>query len=100
MSKNVCERVKELYCEILKAECLVKAIIAALDFCTDTSNLMQDIGIFARRMPKFRILSDQRATYILYVRQVCTGEISIEKALELFHTVLKQLDEALEYIDF
>ncbi len=100
MTKTVCEKVRELYCEILSARTIVKDIIDTLKFCNDTTNLTQNIGIFARQMPEFKILSEQKVACISYIRQVCTGEISTEKALELFHMAQKQLDEALEHIHF
>ena len=98
MTKDIKGKVKELYDEIWRAQNVVRDIIASLETCDDNTNLTQKIGIYARQMPEFKILAEKRVSCLSIVRQVCTGEISIEKSLELFHTAEKQLSEALECI--
>ena len=77
---------------------MIKDIIGSLETCDDDTNLTQKIGIYARQMPEFKILTEQRVACLSIVRQVCTGELSLEKSLEFFHTAEKQLNEALECI--
>ena len=98
MTKDIKGKVKELYDEIWRARNVVRDIIGSLETCDDNTNLTQKIGIYARQMPEFKILTEKRVACLSIVRQVCTGEISVEKSLELFHTAEKQLNEALECI--
>ena len=98
MTKDIKGKVKALHDEIFCAKCVVKEIIGALESCDINTNLTQTIGIYARQMPEFKILADKRVSCLSCVRQVCTGEMSVSKALELFHTAEKQLDEALDCI--
>ena len=98
MGKDIKGKVKALHDEILCAKNVVKDIIGSLESCDDNTNLTQAIGIYARQMPEFKILAEKRVACISGVRQVCTGEISISKALELFQAAEKQLNEALDCI--
>ena len=98
MAKNIKGKIEELYNEIWRARNIVNDIIGSLKACNVNTNLTQDIGVFARQMPEFKILAEQRVTYLSYLRQVCTGENSIEKALELFQVAKKQLDEGMACI--
>lgn len=98
MIKDIKGKIKNLYEEIWSARNVVKDIIGSLETCDDDTNLTQKIGIYARQMPEFKILTEQRVACLSIVRQVCTGELSLEKSLEFFHTAEKQLNEALECI--
>ena len=98
MTKDIKGKVKELHEELWRARNVVKDIIGSLDCCDDNTNLTREIGIYARKMPEFKILAEKRVSCISCVRQVCTGEMSVEKALELFRVAEKQLDEALDCI--
>lgn len=93
--KDIKGKVLELHSELTSARHLVKDIIGTLKCCDDGTILTQAVGIYARQMPKFKILAEQRVHSLSIVRQVCTGEIEIEKAIELFKTAEKQLDDAL-----
>lgn len=99
MTKDIKGKVKDLHDEIWCAQNVVKNIISSLETCDDNTNLTQKIGIYARQMPEFKILAEKRVACISIIRQVCTGEISVEKSLKLFHTAEKQLNEALECIN-
>ena len=98
MTRDIKGKVKELHGEILCAKHFVRDIIETLEFCDENTNLTQKVGIFARQMPELKILAEKRVACLSILRQVCTGEISVDKALELFHTAEKQLDEALDCI--
>lgn len=98
MTKDIKGKVKELHDEIWRARNVVKDIISSLESCDYNTNLTQKIGIYARQMPEFKILAEKRVSCLSCVRQVCTGEMSVEKALELFHIAEKQLNEALDCI--
>lgn len=95
MAKNIKGKVEELYTEIWRARNIVTDILGSLKACNVNTNLTQDIGVFAQQMPEFKILAEQRVTYLSYLRQVCTGEMRVEEALELFQVVKKQLDEGM-----
>lgn len=98
MAKDIKGKVKELHDEIWRARNVAKDIIGSLESCHDNTNLTQTIGIYARQMPEFKILAEQRVACLSLLRQVCTGELSVAKALDLFQTAEKQLNEALDCI--
>lgn len=98
MTKDIKGKVKELHDELYSARTVVADIISSLESCDDTTNLTQAIGVYARQMPGYKILAEKRVSCISCLRQVCTGEMSVEKALELFHIAEKQLNEALDFI--
>ena len=91
-------KVHQLHQELIRANDFVKNVICALEGCNDQTNLTETIGFFAREIPEFRILAERRVSCLSCIRQVCTGELSVEKALELFRTAEKQLNEALNCI--
>lgn len=95
MAKSIKGKVEELYTEIWRARNIITDIIGSLMACNVNTNLTQDIGVFARQMPEFKILAEQRVACLSYLRQVCTGEMRLEEALELFQVVKKQLDEGM-----
>ena len=98
MTNDIKGKVKKLYDELWSARNVVRDIIGSLETCDDNTNLTQKIGIYARQMPEFKILAEKRVHCLSIVRQVCTGEMSVEKSLELFHIAEKQLNEALDCI--
>lgn len=100
MTKDIKGKVKELYDELYSARNVVKDIICSLESCDDNTNLTQVIGVYARQMPVYKILAEKRVACISCLRQVCTGEMSVEKALELFRIAEKQLNEALDCFKF
>lgn len=93
--KDIKGKVLELHIELTSAKNLVKDIIGTLKICNDNTNLTQTVGIYARQMPNFKILAEQRVDCLSLVRQICTGEMKAQEAIELFKTAEKQLDEAL-----
>lgn len=93
--KDIKRKVLDLHSELCNAKSLVKDIIGTLKCCDDDTILTQAVGRYARQMPKFKILAEQRVACLSLIRQVCTGEIKLEEAIELFKTAEKQLDDAL-----
>lgn len=98
MTKDIKSKVRDLHEELTRAKHVVKDIKGSLEACTETTNLTKEIGIYARQMPNFKILAEQRVACISFVRQVCTGELTPEKALELLSEAEKQLSDALDCI--
>ncbi len=98
MATNVKRKVEELYNELCAGKGLVLSIISTLEDCDDQTNFTERIGCFARSMPEFKILAAQRENFVSLVRKICTGEVSLEKALELLREAEKQLNEALNCI--
>jgi len=95
---NLKKKVQDLHEEFTRAKHVVKDIKGSLEACTETTNLTKEIGIYAREMPPFKILAEQRVSIISFVRQVCTGELQAEEALQLLRVAEKYLDEALDCI--
>ena len=98
MAKDIKGKLEALYDEFLRAKHVVKDIIGSLELCDDNTNLTQKIGIYARQMPEFKILAEKRVSCLSCIRQVCTGEMTVEEAIKIFRTAEKQLDEALDCI--
>ena len=96
MVNTIKGKVLALHQELTNAEAFVELILKDLENCNKDTNLTEKIGEYARRMPDFKILAKQRIQVLSCIRQVCTGEMTIEKAIELFKTAQQQLDEALE----
>lgn len=91
-------KVTELHAELRLARRIVKNILDSLESCDSNSNLTKKIGIYAQQMPQAKFLVNKRTACILCIRQVCTGEMSINEARKLFLTAEKQLIEALDCI--
>ncbi len=85
--------------EINDALTFVCALIDALDECNATTNLTNKIGRYARKMPEFKILSEQRIKCLSLIRQVCTGEMSPENASQLLVESVGQLHAANDYLN-
>jgi hypothetical protein len=95
MTKDIKGKVEEIYDELHHANCLVNKIINALEDCNANTNLTQEIGAFARKMPIFNFLAEKQEICLLVIRKVCTGEKKPEKALKFFREAQKQLHDAL-----
>lgn len=92
------KKVQDLHEELTRAKHVVEDIKGSLKACTEATNLTKEIGIYARQMPDFKILAEQRMSCLSFVRQVCTGELKPAEALELLEVAEKHLSEALDCI--
>jgi hypothetical protein len=97
-NNSIKKKVMDLHEELTRAKHVVKDIKGSLESCTEATNLTETIGIYARQMPNFKILAEQRVSCLSFVRQVCTGELKKEEALELLGVAEKHLNEALDCI--
>lgn len=59
---------------------------------------MNRIGIFARQMPDYKILTDEKKNGLLVVRQICTGELSVEEAKKVIKETQKKLENTRKRI--
>ena len=99
-STNSCKKkVEDLHGEFTRARHFTRDIIGTLVNCGDNTNLTEEIGIFARQMPEFNILAEQRVTCLALLRKICTGEMQIEEAIRLLRVAEQQLTEALQCIN-
>lgn len=96
MTRDIKGKVQDLYNELSCANQSVKDVIASLQSCSHSTNLTEKVGIHARQMPEFKILVEPRVHCLSIIRQVCTGEMPVEKALKLFQEAEKQLKAALD----
>ena len=97
MANNPKEKVRDLHDEIWYAKKFVENIINTLECCDVYKKQIHKIGIFARQIPEFKYLSDERIYILSILRRAAAGEITVAKALELFRQVQKQLSESLDY---
>ena len=74
---------------------VVKDAIGSLKAVTETTDLSEKIGVFARKMPELPILEERRVEFISLVRQVCTKEKSVEKGISLLEKEEAEINNAL-----
>lgn len=75
--------------EIKKALEITQNAISALKLCNENTNLREDIGIYAREMPNFHLLSSREITNC--IRRVCTGEIEPKDAIKILSGIESHL---------
>ena len=85
-------KVRLLKEEVFSAINVCKDIIGALEGLESNSDYRKEIGIFAVQMPDWKILADERIKAVNLIRQVCSGEFSPSKAIDLFRSALKELE--------
>ena len=90
-----------------KVRTLAKELDGMINWCFDLigtldnvseEELPDKIGIFARQMPEFKILTSERKDAIDLVRMVCTKEVTVEKAIELIISARAELVDTRELI--
>lgn len=85
-----------LYKELQNADELLASIIVTLKECTPSSNFITEIGEkYIISMPKFKILEQEAVELKQNLRKVCSGEVSVERALVAAEKMRKWVDEAL-----
>jgi hypothetical protein len=62
-------------------------------------NLTEKIGIFAKKIPDWKLLVLERRVAIDFIRQICTAELSIAEGKELCKKYIGELEDARRLIN-
>jgi len=95
---SITAKVRKLAEELDSAITVGKGLQEALESYTDFDKLDEKIGIFARQMPDWRILTEEKQNGLNFVRKICTGEISILEAKELVEKLISELESTRRLI--
>lgn len=75
--------------EVKKAIKITRDAISALKSCNEDTNFKEEIGIYAREMPKFNLLSSRELIHC--IRRVCTGELEPKDAIKILNGIESHL---------
>lgn len=84
-------KVKLLKKEVEEARNVSIKIIESLKKVTENSDLRPSIGIYTETIPEWKILTDERASMILAIRKICTGELTIPTSITQFDNFEQEL---------
>jgi hypothetical protein len=76
-------KIRTLVKELDSAINFCNDLIPVLEGCTSSSELPEKVGVFARKMPEYKVLADERQGAFNLIRKVCTLELSTSEAAEL-----------------
>ena len=90
-----------LYKELTVAKRYVKDVVGILkNWNPVTDNYVTSISEpFIKKMPKFKIMDKDAEEVKKILRRVCTEEVPIEKTIQFFEKMEKELEEVLEMVD-
>ena len=88
----ITHKVRLLKQEILSAIGVCRDLSGALQGVTDETDFRNEIGFFARQTPDWRILTDERCRFQDGVRRICTGEVSVDEAIQVLQSTLTELE--------
>ncbi len=90
-----------------KLRTLVEELNSAIHICDDllgtleicpVSQLTNCVGVFARQMPDYKIMREERQEAIDIIRQVCTQEMSVNEAKEVISKARAELENTRKLI--
>ncbi len=94
----VAQKVRRIAEEIDSAISVSQRLLTALESYTEGDRLNEEIGIFAQNAPKWRNLTEDRQSYLNFIRKVCTGEISISVAQDAIRKFISELEDTRRLI--
>ena len=95
---SITAKVKILANELDSAINLCSNIIGALSNCRE-QNLTEHVGVFARQMPDYKILTQEKREAMDLIREVCTAEVTPEEARRTFLRARKELENTRKLIN-
>ena len=90
-----------------KVRTLVGELDSAIHVCDDLLGTLENcpkeqltdrVGIFARQMPDYKILTQERKGTLDLIRQLCTAELSIEEGRSLIRRYRSELENTRKLI--
>ena len=90
-----------------KVRTLVGELDLAIHVCDDLLGTLENcpkdqltdrVGIFARQMPDYKILTQERKSGIDVIRQICTQELSIEEGKSIIQRSRTELKNTRQLI--
>lgn len=89
-----------LYKELKIAKGYIQDVRRVLENWDSSKDFIKDIGYpFISKMPKFTILQNEADKVKKGLRKVCSGEVSIEDAIEKSKRIEENLDEVLQVLN-
>lgn len=95
---SITAKVRTLVGELDSAIHVCDDLLGVLNNCTK-EQLPDRIGIFARQMPDYKIITQERKDAIDLIRQICTQELSIDKAKTLIQNTQAELKNTRKLIN-
>lgn len=78
--------------EVNKVLTNIDKAISVLKSCNENTNFKDEVGIFAREVPKFNFLSLRE--FVHCIRMVCTGELEPKDAIKLLEGIKSHLQKS------
>jgi len=95
---SITAKVKTLVGELDSAIYICDELLKTLENCPK-NQLTDRVGIFARQMPDYKILTQEKNGALNVIRKICTAEISIEEAISFISQARTELENTRKLIN-
>lgn len=94
---SITSKLRALVGELESAIHVCDDLLGTLESC-QVNQLTNCVGVFARQMPDYKIMREERQEAIDIIRQVCTQEMSVNKAKEIISKARAELENTRKLI--